>query len=87
MPRVNWLQYQNKPALFTVLIFSDGFDSMITAMTLVNSEVAITLQYLTFRDQFLSLLHTSSCSAGILTVARSVHAPHRMDFKPHSLTS
>ena len=26
-PRVNWLQYQNKPALFTDPIFSDGFDS------------------------------------------------------------
>ena len=25
-PKVNWLQYQNKPALFTVLIFIDGFD-------------------------------------------------------------
>ena len=24
-PRVNWLQYQNKPALFTDPIFSDGF--------------------------------------------------------------
>ena len=58
---------------------------MIIAMTLVNSEVAITLQYLTFRDQFLSLLHTSSCSTCILTVARSVHAPYRMDFKPHTV--
>ena len=25
MPRVNWLQYQNKPALFTDTIFSNGF--------------------------------------------------------------
>ena len=26
MSKGNWLQYQNKPALFTDPIFSDGFD-------------------------------------------------------------
>ena len=53
---------KSEPALITLLIFSNGFGSMIIGMTLVNSEVAITIQNLTFRDQFLSL-HTSSCSA------------------------
>ena len=27
---MNWLQFQNKPALFTVLIFCDGFETALS---------------------------------------------------------